>query len=129
MPQLTMGQPNDPTAPQLQLFIIDGDENPIDAAYVGFRILDISSKEKKCYYAQQSFDRIQVYPSQGPKYLDVVNLYTGDPAGHKIGTGNYYAPFTPDENLRVGEYIIVWEWQLAGAPFSMTRESFSVEGI
>lgn len=127
MAQLVRGQPNNPNAPQLQLFVIDTNDDPIDAAYVGYRILDISTQQKKCDYARQDFNKIQVYPNQGAQYLDVTNLFTDLIPGHKLGTGNYYAPFTPNETMRVGEYVIVWEWKLAGLPFSMTRQNFSVK--
>jgi len=122
------GESNDPANPLLQLFIIDGHDDPIDAAYVGFRILDISTEQAKCHYANQDFNKIQVYPNRGPKYIDVNHLYTDTPAGHKLGTGNYYAPWTANPTLRVGDYMIIWEWKLgAGNPFRMTRQPFSVK--
>lgn len=127
MAQLVRGQPNDPNNPELQLFIVDPSENLIDAQYVGFRIVDITTQKNKCDYAKQNFNRIQKYPENGPQYINVNNLYTDPIPGHKLGTGNYYAPFTPNETMRVGEYVIIWEWKLAGLPFSMTRQTFAIK--
>ena len=122
------GEPNDPLNPLLQLFIIDGNDEPINAAYVGFRIVDISTSQAKCYYANQDFNKIQVYPNKGPRFIDVSNLFTDTPAGHKLGTGNYYAPWTASPTLRVGEFVIIWEWKLgAGNPFRINRQPFSVK--
>lgn len=122
------GEANLPTNPKLQLFIIDALDAPIDCEFVGFRILDITTDQNKCYYANQDFNPIQSYPNQGPQYLDTSKLYTDDPAGHKIDIGNYYAPWTAGPNLRTGEYVIVWEWKINGShPFRMTRQSFAVK--
>jgi hypothetical protein len=122
------GEANDPTDPKLQLFLIDATNQPIDASHVGFRILNITNEKNKCLYANQDFPKIQVYPSQGPQFINVTDLTTAPEPGHKISTGRYYAPWTASETLKLGEYVIIWEWRInVNSPYRVNRQSFVIK--
>jgi len=122
------GEANNPTQPKLQLFVIDGNNSAYDVQYVSFRIVDITTEKNKCHYSNMEWDKIQVYPLQGAKFLDISKLVTDIPPGHKIAVGNYYAPWTAEASMRVGEFAIIWEWKDYGtSPFKMTRKSFAVK--
>lgn len=131
MAVFTRGEQNSPTKPQLQLFIVNEVTKPLDCDVVGFRILSIRDDQAKYYYSMQQFDKIQVYPSKGIKYIDTANLHTdAETPGHKLGKGNYYAPWTAAGDMLVGEYAIVWEWKVnAEQPFRRTAQSFAVKEL
>ena len=126
-----LGEANLPENPKLQIFLADGGMDAVDAHTVGFRVVDISTAQRKCYYATQDLVNIQVFPAKGTSYIDVTNLYT-DPVtpGHKIGPGNYYAPWTASGLFRPGEYAIIWEWKsTATDPFRRIAQSFCVKEL
>ncbi len=124
-----VGEANEPVNPKLQIFLADGTLLPVEAHTLGFRVVDISTQQKKCYYASQDLDKIQVYPNKGPSYIDVTHMYDdATTPGHKIGPGNYYAPWTASGLFRPGEYAIIWEWKEdATQPFKRIAQSFSVK--
>ena len=86
----------------------------VDVYSAKFKVFDISDETKKALFFGGNKNDVQVFPVVPGDYfsLDVTNLAT-DPItpGHKLSTGHYYAPFTPDENGPTGDFIIEWVYQ------------------
>lgn len=122
------GQANTPKNPQLQLFIVSAMDKMLDCSVVGFRVLRIINVEDKYHYSRQDYEKIQVFPSRGVRYINTDSPFDAevDP-GHKMGTGHYYAPWTAGQALVPGEYAIIWEWKVnSDQPYRRTAQSFAV---
>ena len=85
-----------------------------DVASAKFQIFDISTTENRDIYFLGTKSDVQIFPVIPGNFfeIDVVNLATNPTnPGHKLSLGHYYAPFIPDENSNIGDFIIEWTFQ------------------
>jgi len=134
MALLFRGQENTPENPQLHLYAFVN-ETLTDTEAVNFRVYDITDNTKRTtfYSATTEAQRnpLQIFPATAPDVydLDVTNLWTDVPPGHKLNTGHYYAPWTVPEDATPGSYIILWKYRYPGdAPgvFQQAYQEFVV---
>jgi hypothetical protein len=120
MPSLTQGSSSSAATPVLDVWTAVG--NPltvIDVAILQFRILDVSTDSKKV-------NPVQVYPST-PGTWQSVDPTTSSPAGVRLSTGHYFAPWTVPLAEPIGDHRIEWQFkQAVNSPFEAFSEDFYV---
>lgn len=119
MPSLTQGSSSSAATPVLDLWT--GVGNPralIDVAVLQFRVMDISTDAKKV-------NPVKIYPTL-TAWQDV-DPTAAAPAGVRLGTGHYFAPYTVSLAEPVGDHRVDWQFrQTTNAPWETFSEDFYV---
>lgn len=125
---LVQGDSSTAVNPVLDLFT-SFDNVLTDIYSLAFQIFDITTDANRNEFFQGNPNNVQVFPSPpGTKFvLDVNNLVSGIPPGHKISTGHYYAPWTAPTDANLGNYVIAWYYKrTASSPEKVYQEEFVV---
>jgi len=125
---LVQGDSSTATNPVLDLYT-SFDNILTDVYSLSFQIYDVSTDANRAAFNSNNPSTVQVYPTTPGTYfnLDVNHLTTDVPAGHKLSTGHYYAPWLVPTGSNLGNYIIAWYYQRTSISAQKTyQEEFVV---
>lgn len=113
MPSLARGESSTSTNQVLDLQL------GTDVAVLEFRIFDISTPAKRGA-------PLQVYPPVAGTWA-ALDPTLAPPAGHRLGLGHYYAPWTVPLSEAIGDHLVEWQFkETVLDPYEGASEEFYV---
>lgn len=109
------GEVLDSSNPKLDLFTFIEESTLVDVQRADFQIWDLADE----------LNPVQIYPDAVGGWEPIV--LSAPPAGSRIGTGHYFAPWTVDEAIGINPHEIRWRFSLTlTSAFSLESEEFEV---